>query len=459
MTIYLEIDGDHRRHDGLALVTIVSPQFEGVELDLSFKELHQLLGAPNPLALDLLLVAGTCYVIDKVTPRSLTTDAWTRDLSVKFPVSDPRHWSKVSSQLDSALSFLTGDVWKTSFQATSCDLFAAPKHRSRRLASDPNEPKSFHAVTLLSGGLDSLIGTIDFLERHPDCNTILVGHYDYPGPGSQQSALYSVLRTKYPRRTKLVQVRVSQKPMKNAETSLRSRSIVFLGLGLYVASQINGSVPLLAPENGLISLNLPLTPSRIGSCSTRTMHPFYLNTFRSIVRDLGFKNEIVNPLELKTKGECVTGCGNLSLLGALTSKTVSCSHSTRRQLWKRRNAANCGYCVPCLFRRAALHTAKLDNGMEYGIDVCADELTVSSNFTSGDDIRALTSWLRQFNTNNEIQTDNEIRRAITTVANVEPLEDYVALVNRGLSQIRAWIREKGSDSLREAAGIHETDHA
>jgi hypothetical protein len=91
--------------------------------------------------------------------------------------------------------------------------------------------------------------------------------------------------------------------------------------------------------------------------------------------------------------------------------------------------------------------------MEYGIDVCADELTVTSNLTSGDDIRALTSWLRQFN------TDNKIRRGITTVANVEPLEDYVSLVNRGLTQIRAWIREKGSDSLRKAADIHETDHA
>jgi len=212
-------------------------------------------------------------------------------------------------------------------------------------------------------------------------------------------------------------------------------------------------VPLIAPENGIIALNLPLTPSRIGSCSTRTMHPFYLNTFRSVVRDLGLKNEIVNPMELKTKGQCVMECRNLSFLSALASKTVSCSHGTRRQEWKRKNTANCGYCVPCLFRRASLHTAQLDSGKEYGIDVCSDELTVTSHLISADDIRALTSGLRQFT------TDAHIRRAITAVARVEPLDEYLALVNRGLAEIRAWIHDRGSASLREAAGIRKTRHA
>ena len=96
---------------------------------------------------------------------------------------------------------------------------------------------------------------------------------------------------------------------------------------------------------------------------------------------------------------------------------------------------------------------KLDIGKEYGIDVCADELTVTSDLASSEDLRALISGLRRFN------TEADIRRAITTVANVEPLESYVALVKRGLAQIRTWISEKGSVSLRKAAGIHETDHA
>jgi 7-cyano-7-deazaguanine synthase in queuosine biosynthesis len=452
MSISVRFDADRRHEDGLALVTLAGPQVDCVEVDLPFRDLHRSLGTPNPMALELLLVAGACYVIDKAVSRRPTSDAWTRDLSVEFPVSDPKRWSKVSARLDTALTFLSGDVWRTSFRQANCNLFVAPKRR-RKVATNPLEPKTFEAVSLFSGGLDSLIGTIDFLQQHPDSSIMLMGHYDSPGPKSQQIALYEKLTAKFPHRTKLVQVRVSQKPTKNVEPSLRSRSIVFLALGIYAASECGADVPLLAPENGIIALNLPLTPSRIGSCSTRTMHPYYLNAFRSVVRDLGLKNEIANPLELKTKGQCVAECRNLSLLSALASKTVSCSHGTRRQEWKRKNAANCGYCVPCLFRRASLHTAQLDSGTEYGIDVCSDELTVTSHLISADDIRALTNGLRQFT------TDAHIRRAITAIARVEPLDGYIALVNRGLAEIRAWIHDKGSTSLREAASIPKTGHA
>jgi len=64
-----------------------------------------------------------------------------------------------------------------------------------------------------------------------------------------------------------------------------------------------------------------------------------------------------------------------------------------RQDWKRKSATNCGYCVPCLSRRASLHAAKLDFGKQYGIDVCSDELTINSDRTSADDLRAVTNGL------------------------------------------------------------------
>src|SRR5580704_2264450 len=145
----------------------------------------------------------------------------------------------------------------------------------------------------------------------------MIGHYDASGPRSQQRGVYDQMRLRFPGRTKLVQVRVAQRPKKNAESTLRSRSIVFLGLGIYAASEVGAAVPLLAPENGMIALNLPMTPSRSGSCSTRTMHPFYLDTVRAVFKDLGIKNDLINPLALKTKGECVTQCRDLKLLATL----------------------------------------------------------------------------------------------------------------------------------------------
>jgi 7-cyano-7-deazaguanine synthase in queuosine biosynthesis len=452
MTISVDFDGENRQTDGLAKITLGGPELERVEVDLPFRNLFRSLGSPDPLALDFLVVAGACYVVDKSTARSSGSDGWTRNLDVSFPVSDPKLWETVASRLDTALSFLSGDVWRTTFQKAPCQLFIAPKTR-RKTTPNPNEPETVDAVSLFSGGMDSLIGAINFLQAHESARVMLIGHYDASGPKSQQEHLYQQMSARFPGRTKLVQVRVAQRPAKNKESSLRSRSIVFLGLGMYAASEVGANVPLLAPENGMIALNLPMTPSRSGSCSTRTMHPFYLDTLRSVFKDLGLKNELTNPLGLKTKGECVTECGDLKLLANLASLTVSCSHATRRQDWKRKKATNCGYCVPCLFRRASLHAAKLDSGQDYGIDVCADELTVESGGTSADDLRAVTSGLRRFN------TDTNIRKAITSVALVQPITAYVDLVRRGLKELRNWIAENGSASLRSAAGILDNEHA
>ena len=156
---------------------------------------------------------------------------------------------------------------------------------------------------------------------------------------------------------------------------------------------------------------------------------------------------------LKTKGECVTACRDQALLSSLANKTVSGSHGSRRQDWKRKKAANCGYCVPCLFRRASLHVANLDSGKDYGFDVCADELTADSDRSSADDLRALASALRHF------ESDVQIRRGIASVACVQPIDDYVSLVQRGLAEVRSWIAETGSSRLRKTTGVGDGKHA
>jgi len=96
---------------------------------------------------------------------------------------------------------------------------------------------------------------------------------------------------------------------------------------------------------------------------------------------------------------------------------------------RRQRTADTG--VPCLFRRASLHAANLDSGDDYGIDVCADELTVESEGISADDLRAVASGLNHFN------TDAGIRRAITSVALVQPIGDYVSSCEEDLTSFDA----------------------
>lgn len=140
--------------------------------------------------------------------------------------------------------------------------------------------------------------------------------------------------------------RASQRPRASAERTLRSRSIAFIGLGILAASAVGENVPLYTCENGLIALNPPLTPSRAGSCSTRTMHPFYLDGLRESLSRVGIINEIINPYSFMTKGEAILDCGNLPLVGSVLSMSASCSHGARRQVWTRKEKTeNCGYVV------------------------------------------------------------------------------------------------------------------
>jgi hypothetical protein len=265
------------------------------------------------------------------------------------------------------------------------------------------------------------------------------------GPRSQQLGLLPTVASAYPGRVDLVQERVCHRPSAAQETTLRSRSLVFLALGLYTARVFGPEVPLFAPENGLIAINLPLTPSRIGSCSTRTMHPFFLSRLRAALGEVAIDNPVTNPFEFRTKGECVRDSLNRPLVETLANRSVSCSHAGRRQLWVRKGAANCGYCVPCLFRRGALHRAGLDDGSMYGLDVFAGELRLDDENASGADMRALLDFLRSG------RTVERIARGIRAAAPVDPLRPYAEVVARGFDEVRALIDDKGG-ALRVRAG-------
>jgi hypothetical protein len=116
---------------------------------------------------------------------------------------------------------------------------------------------------------------------------------------------------------------------------------------------LEGGFTLRAPENGLIALNVPLDPLRLGAFSTRTTHPFYIARWNELLGKLGIAGRIENPYWDKTKGEMVARCGNPSLLAGLAPKSMSCSSPTKGR-WLGRRAGHCGFCLPCLIRRAAL---------------------------------------------------------------------------------------------------------
>lgn len=429
-------------------------------LDLPFDDLHRYFGADTPEGVDgdLLVVCGTCYVVDQLVARSLFADNWTRELGLTIPVENPELWNKAASQLNSTLARLTGDHWHILFSQRHAPIY---HHRHRKLNRRQLHPAA--AVNLFSGGLDSFIGAVDFLESHDESLT-LVGHFDLGSRARiDQANLAKQLDKAYPWRINVVQARIGrvqsiqlhkgifgniQNPQ-NFETTFRSRSIVFLALGLYAARRHSTEflIPLHIPENGLISFNPPLTPARSGSCSTKTTDPQFLAQFQAVMKQLGIENQISNPFLAKTKGEIVAQAQNQNLVHELFNSTVSCAHPTRRQGWHRKRGYHCGYCVPCLFRRAALHKVGLDDGTDYGYDVWLGELGLTETIAS--DLRAVLSWIY------DAHYAGRTAQYIVNRMSIPEEHQTAALhvVDTGLNEMTQIIRDKADMRIKRWAGL------
>lgn len=385
------------------------------------------------LAQDFLTIAACIYSADKAVSREDQDDKWTRDISIRIPVEHPVKWSAVERQLSDCIGFLTGDSWEISFYQTPLRLIQKkPRQKKIRFTRPVGD-----VVCLFSGGLDSLIGTIDWLEKHPAKRMLLSGHYDSGGPRKDQLELAQLLESKYPGRFSLAQTRIGLSSG-SADTNFRSRSLIFLALGCYYAEILGTNTPVLIPENGPIALNFPLTPARRGSCSTRTVHPYFIDSLNKVLISVGMSTPISNPYELATKGEMVSGCLNQQLLQAAYPKSRSCSKFKHTDSWDNRTAGSCGICVPCLFRRASLHTNGWDD-QNYGrhFEVFKSAIRLHN------DPLALLAFVKQ----NLSDRDIASRLLGNGRLPMNKLTEYVDLVKRMRQEVLVWMHAVGTPEI------------
>ena len=93
MNVEVMVSTTPRLRNGFATVALHLPELDAHEVvDLDFAALYQAVNESDPLAEDLVLVAGVCYVLDKCVPRRRSENFWTRRFNVELPVSDPRRW-------------------------------------------------------------------------------------------------------------------------------------------------------------------------------------------------------------------------------------------------------------------------------------------------------------------------------------------------------------------------------
>lgn len=423
-----------------------------VLLNIDFKNLFKFTGRQSGADFDLFLIGCFVYGIDILLPRKkFAENCWNRLIEVQFPVENLMIFEDSKNLLQEILSFLTGDSWDISFRQR--DDFPMYDVTKRTKIFDEEYRKSHKKVSLFSGGLDSLIGVIDQLSIS-DNRLVLVSHYDgtsFRGARADQNKIIGELKKKYSN-YHVIQTRVdlsghdtnSNKVQK--ETTLRGRSFLFLCKAVFVAHSIDSDRDVLIPENGTISLNYPLTHSRISSCSTRTTHPYFLNKVQEFIKSIGLNHSIENKYQLMTKGEMLENCKDRDLILEIYGLSCSCGkRGTRKDIRDNPEGTNhCGVCMPCIYRRVALNKIGIDELV--GTDIFNP---VKRELGKIPDMPAFIDYMRR------PLSIEDIKRNLLVFGTLpfDKLDEYAGVVLRTRNEIKKWIVEKGSANIKRKLGL------
>ena len=398
------------QHDGVGRVAAAMPQ-----------DLRRAGVLPSSQAWDFLAIALSVAAADHGCLRKDSPDGWTRDIQLEVAVTDPAFWNTQTSALNAALRFLTGDIWRLAFVPGGVRPPRRLRYTHRRLSGD--------CVCLLSGGVDSLIGAINAVAagRRP----VLVSQVSKGDAERQRQFARTVGED-----LSHLQLSHAIKPPGEAEQSQRARSMIFLAYGVLAASVLpqhrrGEVVEVLIPENGFISLNVPLTPLRLGSLSTRTTHPFFIQQIQRILDASGFHVRLSNLYQFRTKGEMLVECADQRLLRQLVFQSTSCGRFARFTY------EHCGRCVPCLVRRAAFLRWGVDDETAYLFE---DLSLADSQHRHFDDVRsAVFATLRV----GQLGVDAWAGDALNYM-HLGDTTPYAELAERGIAELRAFLDEVGA---------------
>jgi hypothetical protein len=328
-----------------------------------FKYYRLLTKLPNPFpnnALDLFYISLIVFYADRRIRRSDTDDAWTRQFKVYMPVLELDKWIENKKLLTRTVSYLSGDKWEFHFRKRS---FNDQEKRFNEGISKSKKSYTPSSFCMLSGGLDSFIGAIDLLQSNKDIS--FVSHYGGgKGVKQYQDLVKELLINQYDLSPNQF-FSFHAAPIGGLEDSTRTRSLMFFAHAIILASSMNRGINIFIPENGLISLNIPFTNSRLGSSSTRTTHPYYLGLLQELISNLGLSITLINPYQFQTKGQMIQNCKNQDFLKDNISNTMSCSHPDQGRYSGESTPMHCGTCVPCIIRRASIEKALGIDSFDY----------------------------------------------------------------------------------------------
>lgn len=389
---------------------------------------------PSELGFDIITLATMVYLADTRIARLIHgQDSWTREIRLQLPVSDVDLWEKQLTTVKRMLKFLTGDLWDIEF---------VKRNWQFKQDKTPEEKTALYSrASLFSGGMDSLISTINLMEQKE--STLLFGHAGEGITKNAQTNIIGVLDERYPKTEHtLIDLWMSFPdnflPEGGNDSNTRSRSFLFIGFGIFSITGTKNIKELLVPENGLIALNVPLEITRVGSFSTRTTHPFYLCLWNNLLENLGLELSVNNPYWNKTKGEMADECLNKNVLFETMGLSFSCS-SPGKARWRGLSPQHCGYCVPCLIRRAAMHKAFGKDSTVY-TETDIRQMQINSASGSGVQLRSFQYAIERIKKFSDIEKIS-IHKSGPLPQDKDYLSELASTYKRGLLEVDTFISD------------------
>ncbi len=311
------------------------------------------------LAMDMLCVGAYVYCADQAISKGGKAlrshgKGWYRDIRLDIPVANPELWNSdlVLAKLSETLNFLTDDYWEFSFRPLSRII----PQESYFPFSEEEPWFEADQVLMFSGGLDSLSGTLQEMLTEGK-KVALVSHRPVAKISSRQRGLIEAISgiPECANRFLHIPVWLNKESGLTSDATQRARSFMYAMLGAVVADMHNLE-SLRFYENGIVSVNLPVSEQFVGATSSRSTHPKSLKCLSGLFTALLEKDFVVeNPFLWKTKSEIVELIKEADK-SHLVRHSNSCAHT--RTCTKINT--HCGVCSQCIERRLAT----LYNGLE-----------------------------------------------------------------------------------------------
>lgn len=262
-----------------------------------------------------------------------------KKLTLIVPVNNLHVFNSIKEELEVLINYMTnGEKWSINFE------YQKKKKKISRVQKNISEEIKYDSVCTLSGGLDSMAGSV--MER--ENKTVYVTYETNPIEVNNSNIIYEQLIGNQNNKHVVVKKKFFDKKEQYTE---RSRSLIFIASCLIYADYYKIK-EIKIYENGIMSLNPKFNFSRRVTKTTNQKTLFLIN---DILKKLGIDIEVKNPFKYKTKGDI------LELIpkeynSYIKNNTRTCSKNPGIRHFRNKAKGNfhCGLCIACLLRQIGM---------------------------------------------------------------------------------------------------------